>query len=263
MIVELKVGFKNNTVSWSLDETLHLIKNYKLMAYKELNIKRTTKMITRKVALIKLKNIIRKTRKKQVKINNKICNYIKTICNYYNKNKRLNLNYINKIPKKYRTIVENSFPKAIYGIINKQTEVFRFIEENKRMPSAKAISLRERRLFHFVNMRQYNKTDYIFINKLEEVKFKNSILSKLGEKKPRVDQTIVKLISWIKNNKRMPNTRSANIKERKLAHFFNASCNPNGLNFKKELVVDNIDILTKYMEGNKYYNSKNLLLEMR
>ena len=257
MSIELNIGVKYKRVKWSVSETLTIVKNYNLKKYKDMGLSLHSDKVRRKAQNMKLPLIKRKSNKMQRKINNKIYNYVVVICNHYNKNRRLNMNYINKINKKHLIVVKNCFPKMCFDRMVRETKVLNFMEENKRSPFLKSKDKTERRIAQFLNNQQYSKKDEMFLDAVELMKAKNGIKSKLGEKKPKADVTMKQLIRFIKKNKRMPIRSGALDKEElRLASYFGNTCLPTGSNPNPELVKPHLNLFLKYMEHPSYTKTK-------
>lgn len=255
--IELKMGFKNKNVNWTLTESFHLLKNYNIKKPRHLgdDIYRSADEVSRKIALMGLSLIKRKGEKRQKVINNILCKHVLTICNYYNKNGKLNMGYIKKIRKKHLPIVKSCFPKVYFNRMEKETEVVNFIEKNKRLPNLKAKNKKEKRLGEFVNNEQYNKRDLIFCAKLEELKIRHGILSKTGEKKPRKEETMKELVKFVKINKRLPTSHAYNKREARLGRFFEASCKRTGILYNKQFVKPYVKLFVKYMTQGVYWKT--------
>ena len=156
MKIELEMGIKYKRVKWGVSDTLTIVKNYNLKKYKDMGLSRHSDKVMRKAQNMKLPLIKRRSDKMQKTINNKIYNYVVTICNHYNKNRRLNMNYVNKINKRHLIVVKNCFPKMCFDRMVRETKVLNFMEENKRSPSLIAKDKKERSLGQFLNNQQYS-----------------------------------------------------------------------------------------------------------
>ena len=263
--IELNVGMKYNVVKWSLEETLTVLKNYNLKKISEYGLNRSEKSISAKTRLMKLPLIIRRTPTSQKNINNKIYKYVITICHYYNKNRKLNMKYIGKISKKHLVIVKNCLPKAYFNVIMRETIVLDFIDKNKRLPRLNSKNKKEKSLAEFVNIVQYNKKNTLFLSELEKVKLKNGIKSKVGELKPKKEDTINYLIGFIVKNKRIPSTTAegADAYERKLGRFFGSVFRPSGISYDAELIAPFKELVDKYGDNLLYNKSPEYFAEKR
>lgn len=247
--MELNIGMKYHNVKWKVSETLQIIKYYNIKKYGDLKLNHDIDSIMRKSHTMGLPSIKRKTYTSQVKINNKIHNYVYQICKTYNKKRRLDLDFIDKISPKNLTIVKNSFPKMYFDRMLKETKTLIFIENNKRCPSQKATKKSERSLGGFLNMEQFYKKSLLFLGELEKAKVKNGIKSMVGKKVVKSDETMVELISFVKKNKYIPKGNfGKTIKERRLGRFYSATCTKNGNNYRSDLTIPHMNFLLQYME---------------
>jgi len=256
-MIKLNVGVKYKNVNWTMRQTLYLIKNYNILAQKSFRIDKTTRSIGSKTTKMHLTLIRRKSRANQVKINNKVCEHIIYLCEYYNKNHELDMKFFKSMKPNIRKVVENSFPKAYFNVMKKNTAVIAFVREYKRMPSGKARNVTERRLGSYINIVQYNKYNPSFLLQLETVKHVNGIVSRIGDKKIASEERFMKLINFVKEHKRIPShSRNSDSEELSLARFFNATAARSGFNSKIEWYLANLDEFLPYMDSKLYNRTK-------
>lgn len=241
--------YLNKNVKHHIEKRYYIIQNYKLKPRKEIaqDVGLSHKQVDRLIDRLKLPLLTQPTEEKQREMNQKICGYIDQIIECYNQTGTLPKIKINL---KYLTCIKQSFPKVLWNVMEKETEVINFINKYRKLPNKTT----NKKLFAFLNTVQYKKNNIVFINRVNLLKQKYNIKNRIGEKRYKASDTIKELVNFVIEHKRIPTSNGSNY-EQKLRCFFSATCLPGGSNYKPELVKPYANLFKKYMvTTHRYYN---------
>jgi len=251
--VKINHRYLNKNIKYHIEKRYYIIKHYRLKPYKKIaqDLGLSDKQLHQLINRLKLSLLAQPTEEKQREINQTICGYIDQIIAHYNQTGTLPKIKINL---KYLTCIKQSFPKVLWDVMEKETEVINFINKYHKLPN----KMTNKTLFHFLNIAQYKKTNVIFMKRLNLLKQKYNIKDRTGEKKNKASDTMQELVNFILAHQRIPAINGDNY-ERKMRRFFGATCLPGGSNYKPELVKPYADLFKKYMiTTHRYYNRDNM-----